>query len=58
MSDLSWLPEARMRRIEQYFPSSHSVPRMVDRRVISGTIESNLPVNRSGVDFGWVDRPR
>ena len=26
MSDLIWLPEAQMRRIEPYFPLSHGVP--------------------------------
>ncbi|MDR7156934.1 hypothetical protein J2W40_003780, partial [Sphingobium xenophagum] len=27
MSDLIWLSEAQMRRIEPYFPLSHGVPR-------------------------------
>jgi len=38
MSDLFWLSEAQMRRIEPYFPLSHGVPRVDDRRVISGII--------------------
>ena len=38
MSDLIWLSEAQMRRIEPYFPLSHGVPRVDDRRVISGII--------------------
>ena len=33
MSDLIWLPEAQMRRIEPYFPLSHGVPRVDDRRI-------------------------
>ena len=38
MSDL-WLPsEAQMRRIEPFFPLSHGVPRVDDRRVISGIV--------------------
>ena len=38
MSDLIWLSEAQMRRIEAHFPLSHGVPRVDDRRVISGII--------------------
>ena len=33
MSDLIWLTEAQMRRIEPYFPLSHGVPRVDDRRM-------------------------
>jgi len=32
MSDLIWLSEAQMRRIEPYFPLSHGAPRVDDRR--------------------------
>lgn len=35
MSDLIWLIEAQMRKIEPYFPLSHGVPRVDDRRMIS-----------------------
>lgn len=38
MSDLIWLLEAQMRRIELYFPLSHGVSRVDDRRIISGII--------------------
>ena len=38
MRDMIWLSEAQMRRIEPYFPLSHGVPRVDDRRVISGII--------------------
>ena len=38
MSDLLWLTEAQMRKIEPYFPLSHGVPRVDDRRIISGII--------------------
>jgi putative transposase len=34
MSDLFWLSEAQMRRIEPYFPLSHGMPRVDDRRVM------------------------
>jgi transposase len=38
MSDLIWLSEAQMRRIELYFPLSHGVPLVDNCRVISGII--------------------
>jgi putative transposase len=36
MSDLIWLSEAQMRRIEPHFPLTHGVPR-VDDRVVCGS---------------------
>lgn len=38
MSDVWLLSEAQMRRIVPFFPLSHGVPRVDDRRVISGII--------------------
>ena len=38
MSDVWLLSETQMRRIEPFFPLSHGVPRVDDRRVISGII--------------------
>ena len=38
MSDLFWLSEAQLRRIRPFFPLSHGIPRVDDRRVISGII--------------------
>ena len=38
MSDLIWLSAAQMRRIEPYFPLSDGVPRVDDRRIVSGII--------------------
>jgi hypothetical protein len=35
MADLFLLSEAQMRRIERYFPLSHGIARVDDRRVIS-----------------------
>ena len=52
MSDLIWLSKAQMRRIEPYFPRSHGVPRVDDRRVVSGIIF----VIRNGQR--WRDAPR
>ena len=52
MSDLIWLSEAQMRRIKPYFPLSHGVPRVDDRRVLSGIIF----VIRNGLR--WRDAPR
>src|SRR5580704_4857170 len=52
MSDLIWLSDAQMRRIELHFPLSHGVPRVDDRRVISGIIF----VIRNGLR--WRDAPK
>ena len=52
MSDLIWLSVAQMRRISPYFPLSHGVPRVDDRRVISGIIF----VIRNGLR--WRDAPK
>ena len=51
MNDLFLLTEAQMRRIEPYFPLSHGVARVDDRRVISGIIF----VIRNGLR--WRDAP-
>ncbi|MBB5986752.1 transposase [Sphingobium sp. B1D3A] len=51
MDDLLLLSEAQMRRIEPYFPLSHGVPRVDDRRVLSGI----LFVIRNGLR--WRDAP-
>ena len=52
MSDLVLLSEAQMRRIEPYFPLSHGVPRVDDRRIVSGIIF----VIRNGLR--WRDAPK
>ena len=52
MSDLFWLSQAQMRRIEPYFPLSHGVPRVDDRRVLSGIVF----VIRNGLR--WRDAPK
>ena len=51
MDDLLMLTPAQMRRIEPYFPLSHGVPRVDDRRVLSGI----LFVIRNGLR--WRDAP-
>ena len=51
MSDLFLLSETQLRRIEPYFPLSHGVPRVDDRRVLSGIIF----VIRNGLR--WRDAP-
>jgi hypothetical protein len=38
MADIILLSKAQMRRIEGYFPLSHGIARVDDRRVISGII--------------------
>jgi transposase len=45
MSNLYWLCEDQMARLRPYFPKSHGVPRVDDRRVLSGIIF----INRNGV---------
>ena len=52
MSGLFLLSEAHMRRIAPCFPLSHGVPRVDDRRVISGIVF----VIRNGLR--WRDAPR
>ena len=51
MSDLFWLSDAQMARLEPYFPKSHGKPRVDDRCVLSGTIF----INRNGLR--WRDVP-
>jgi putative transposase len=51
MSDLIWLTKEQMLKIEPYFPSSHGVPRVDDRRIISGI----MFVTRNGLR--WRDVP-
>ena len=38
MSDLFWLSEQQLANIDPYFPLAHGVPRVDDRRVVSGII--------------------
>ena len=51
MAEFRWLSEAKMRRIAPYFPLSHGIARVDDRRVISGIIF----VIRNGLR--WRDAP-
>ena len=50
MSDLYWLTDAQMARLEPFFPKSHGKPRVDDKRVLSGIIS-----NRNGLR--WRDAP-
>lgn len=52
MSDLYWLSDEQMARLELYFPKIHGKPRVDDRRVLSGIVF----VNRNGLR--WCDAPR
>ena len=45
MSDLFWLNDAQMARLNPFFPKSHGKPRVDDRRVLSGIIF----INRNGL---------
>ena len=40
MSDLYWLSDEQMVRLQPYFPKSHGKPRVDDRRVLSGIVSS------------------
>ncbi|MFV0645100.1 MAG: transposase, partial [Sphingomonadaceae bacterium] len=51
MDDLFWLTEAQMERFKPFFPLSHGVPRVDDRKVLSGIIF----INRNGLR--WRDAP-
>ena len=52
MTDLFWLSDEQLRRIEPHFPLSHGVPRVDDRRVVSGIVF----VLRNGLR--WRDAPQ
>ncbi len=52
MSDLYWLTDEQMARLQPFFPKSHGKPRVDDRRVLSGIIF----INRNGLR--WRDAPR
>jgi transposase len=52
MSNLYWLSEAQMERLRPYFPKSHGVPRVDDRRFLGGIIL----INRIGLH--WRDAQR
>ena len=45
MSNLYWLTDEQMTRLQPYFPKSHGKPRVDDRRVLSGIVF----VNRNGL---------
>lgn len=51
MGDLFLLSERQMARISPFFPLSHGVPRVDDRRVVSGIVY----VIRNGLQ--WKDAP-
>ena len=52
MTDLFWLSETQLEGIESFFPVSHGVPRVDDRRVVSGIVF----VIKNGLR--WRDAPK
>lgn len=55
MTDLIWLSQEQMRKIEPYFPLSHGVPRVDGRRIISGiifVIRNNLRWRDAPAEYG------
>ena len=51
MRDLFWLTEVQLERLRPFFPKTRGIPRVDDRRVLSGIIF----VNRNGLR--WRDAP-
>ncbi len=51
MSDLFWLTDVQMARLEPFFPKLHGKPRVDDKRVLRGIIF----FNRNGLR--WRDAP-
>jgi transposase len=53
MSDLFWLTDEQMARLQPFFPRSHGRPRVDDRRVLSGIIF----INRNALRWRapWVE---
>jgi len=51
VSDLFWLTDEEMARLQPFFPKTHGKPRVDDRRVLSGIVF----VNRNGLR--WRDAP-
>ena len=43
MTEMILLSDAQMARISPFFPLSHGIPRVDDRRVISGIINGHSP---------------
>lgn len=55
MSEVWLLSEAQVRRIEPYLPLSHGIPRVDDRRIVSGiifVIRNGLPWRDAPADYG------
>ena len=51
MSDQFWLTKAQLKHVEPFFPRTRGIPRVDDRRVVSGIVH----VNRNGLR--WRDAP-
>ena len=49
MSDQFWLTKAQLKRIEPFFPRTRGIPRVDDRRVVSGIVH----VIRNGLRWRW-----
>ena len=52
MSDLYWLTDEQMARLQPFFPKSHGKPRVDDQQVLSGIVF----VDRKRL--GWCDTPK
>ena len=56
MSDLFWLTDVQMARLEPCFPKPHGKPRVDDRRVLSGIIFI-IAMDKGGVTRPGKDGP-
>ena len=63
MTNLFWLTDVQMARLQPFFPKSHGKPRVDDRRVLSGIIFINRnglrwrdagSVRQAGVNYGMA----
>lgn len=59
MSDMYWLTEEQMARLEPFLPKTQGKPRTDDRRVLSGITQA-APLFQSSASFdarpGWAGR--
>ena len=58
MSNLFWLTDAQMARLEPFFPRSHGKPRVDDRRVLSGIVHALKSGGRWGDCPEYVYGPK
>jgi transposase len=58
MSDLYWLTDEQMARLEPYFLKSHGKPRVDDRRVLSDIVSSTATGYDGAMPLGSMAHTR